>query len=120
MEAQKLFQLIPGLSHEEFEALRPLVKDLPEEQLTTFASLYNSKRRTPDTILIGGVLGLFLVAGVQRFMVNQIGMGILYLLTGGLCFIGTIYDLVNYRNLALEYNRSMAIESQRMTQAYNG
>jgi hypothetical protein len=37
-------------------------------------------------------------------------MGILYLLTGGLCLIGTIVDLINYKNLAFEYNQKVAQE----------
>ena len=37
-------------------------------------------------------------------------MGILYLLTGGLCFIGTIIDLVNYQKMAFESNRKVADE----------
>jgi len=41
-------------------------------------------------------------------MINQIGMGILYFLTGGLCVIGTIIDLVNHRKLAFEYNSVVA------------
>jgi len=53
-------------------------------------------------------------AGIQRFMVGQIGMGILYFFTGGLCFIGTIVDLVNHKSLANDYNRQMAYESYQM------
>lgn len=36
-------------------------------------------------------LGIF---GVHKFMNKQIGMGILYLCTGGLCGIGWIYDII--------------------------
>ena len=120
MENQKLFSLIPGLSQEEYQGIKPLTENLSDEELHTFTSLYNSKRRTPDTILIGSVLGFVLVAGIQRFMVNQIGMGLLYLFTGGLCFIGTIYDLVTYRTINQEYNQSVAIEARNMTRAYSG
>jgi TM2 domain-containing membrane protein YozV len=41
-------------------------------------------------------------------MIGQVGMGILYLLTGGLCFIGTIIDLVNYKKLTFEFNQQAA------------
>ena len=44
-------------------------------------------------------------------MIGQIGMGLLYLFTGGLCLIGTIIDLINYQDLAFEYNRKMILES---------
>ena len=54
------------------------------------------------------LLGLLGIAGIQRFILDQIGMGILYFLTAGLCLLGTIIDLVNYRKLAFEYNSRQA------------
>ncbi|MDB5115968.1 MAG: hypothetical protein JWQ79_1460, partial [Mucilaginibacter sp.] len=55
----------------------------------------------------------------QRFIVGQIGMGILYLFTIGLCFIGSIMDLVNHKTLALEYNQKMAFESFNLAKMSN-
>ena len=41
------------------------------------------------------ILALFFgVFGIHKFYVGKIGMGILYLLTGGLFYIGVIVDLV--------------------------
>jgi hypothetical protein len=37
-------------------------------------------------------------------------MGILYFFTAGLCFIGTIVDLINHKQIALEYNIKIANE----------
>jgi len=37
-------------------------------------------------------------------------MGFLYLFTGGVCVIGTIIDIVNYKSLAYRYNRQQADE----------
>lgn len=105
--------LIPGLDMDELSYLQSLTKDLTPEQLKTFAMLYNTERRKPDHILVGGLLGLFAVAGVQRFMVNQIGMGLVYFFTAGLCFIGTIIDLVNYKKLAFEFNQQVATKVMR-------
>ncbi|MBZ0243813.1 MAG: NINE protein, partial [Bacteroidales bacterium] len=56
------------------------------------------------------LLGFVGFAGVHRFILNQIGMGILYFFTAGLCLIGTIVDLVNYQNLTFTYNRQIASE----------
>jgi len=60
------------------------------------------------------LLGLLGVAGVQRFIIGHIGMGILYFFTAGLCFIGTIVDAVNHKELALEFNAKMITETLAM------
>ena len=65
-------------------------------------------------ILLATIIGFVIVAGIQRFLVGQIGMGLLYLFTAGLCFIGTIIDLINYQDLTFEYNRKMAVEAAAM------
>jgi len=51
-----------------------------------------------DTTLILAILGVFGVAGIHRFYVGKIGTGILWLLTGGLLYIGTIVDIVKIAN----------------------
>ncbi|MBK7029964.1 MAG: TM2 domain-containing protein [Bacteroidales bacterium] len=61
-------------------------------------------------VLLTALIGFLGIAGVHRFMLNQIGMGILYVFTGGLCFIGTIIDLINHRQLAMDYNIQVANE----------
>ncbi len=61
----------------------------------------------------------FPVPGLQRFNLGQIGMGILYFFTAGVCFIGTIVEIVNYRTLALEYNQKMAYESYHIAKMSN-
>lgn len=113
-----LINLIPALEGEELVYLQALTKDLNAEQLQMFIMVYNGKRRKADQILLGCVLGFVLVAGVQRFMLGQIGMGLLYLFTGGLCFIGTIMDTVNHKRLTFEYNQDMARESMAMVYSY--
>jgi len=109
----RLIQLIPGVEANELMFLESMTKDLSDEQLQTFAILYNNERKKPDMILIGGIIGLLGIGGVQRFMIGQIGMGILYLLTAGLCYIGTIIDLVNYKKLTFEFNRELAAKIVR-------
>lgn len=113
-----LITLIAAIEPDELAFLQGLTNDLSEEKLRTFIMLYNSKRKKADTILIGCIVGFLGVSGVQRFMVGQIGMGILYLFTGGLCLIGTIVDIINHKKLAFEYNQQMAIESLGMAQAF--
>lgn len=111
---QNLITMIPAVEADELAYLQALTKDLSEDKLKLFISIYNGKRKKAETILICCVLGFVCAAGIQRFVVGQIGMGILYLFTGGLCLIGTIVDLVNHKQLAFEFNQKMAIESIAM------
>ena len=106
-----LFQFLPELQGREMLFVQGLTKDYTEAQLMNFANVYRSRRRDPQIILLTTLLGFVAVAGVQRFLINQIGMGILYLFTGGLCLIGTIIDLINYQDLAFEYNMHQANEA---------
>ncbi|MCP4550604.1 MAG: TM2 domain-containing protein [Bacteroidetes bacterium] len=105
-----ILTFMPELMGQELQYVQSLTKDLKEDQLLNFANIYRARRRDPQLILLTTLLGFMVLAGVQRFLVGQIGMGILYLFTGGLCLIGTIVDLINYQDLAFEYNRRMATE----------
>ena len=73
-----------------------------------FANIYRTRRKDPQTILLVTLVGFLGISGIQRFLTDQIGLGILYLLTGGICMIGTIIDLVNYKKIAFEYNQKQA------------
>lgn len=54
-----------------------------------------SEQKSEKTKLVAGLLCFFLgVLGVHRFYTGHIGMGILYLLTGGLLGIGALVDLI--------------------------
>jgi TM2 domain-containing membrane protein YozV len=103
-----IFQLLPSLEGEEMSYVQSLINDMTDPQAQQFAMAYSARRKDPTTILILALVGFVGFAGLHRFMINQIGMGILYFLTGGLCVIGTIIDLVNHRKLAFEYNSVVA------------
>jgi TM2 domain-containing membrane protein YozV len=105
-----LYQLMPELDIQEMTFIEAIVKNYDEKQLLNFVNFYRSRRRDPQIILLSGLAGFLGVAGVQRFLTDQIGMGILYFFTAGLCFIGTIVDLINHKQLALEYNMKKANE----------
>ncbi|MCX6207770.1 MAG: TM2 domain-containing protein [Bacteroidetes bacterium] len=114
-----LMNLIPALEGEELIFLQSITLELNQDKLQNFVAIYNGKRRKTDQVLLGCILGFFGVAGVQRFMVGQNGMGILYLFTGGLCFIGTIVDIINHKQLTFEYNQQMARETMAMIYSFN-
>lgn len=105
-----IYTYLPELEGEEMMFVSNLVSGFDEQQLMQFANVYRSRRKDPMLILLTALIGFLGIAGVHRFILNQIGMGILYLLTAGLCFIGTIIDLINHKRLAFEYNSSVARE----------
>ncbi len=105
-----ILQFMPELTGFELQHVQSITSDFDEAKLLNFANIYRARRKDPQIILLTTLLGFVVVAGVQRFLLGQIGMGILYLLTGGLCLIGTIVDLINYQDLAFQYNQRVANE----------
>lgn len=99
-----IVNLMPDLEPDEMAYVQNIVQDMTDGQVQQFASIYRSRRKEPLLVLATALVGFFGVAGIHRFLLGKIGMGILYLLTGGLCFIGTIIDLINYKRMAFEYN----------------
>ncbi len=103
-----LLLLMPNLEAEELYYVEGLVREFSDVQLNQFATLYNAKRKDPQTILLLTLIGFLGVNGVHRFILDQVGMGILYIFTGGLCLIGTIVDLINHKKLTLEFNQKVS------------
>lgn len=110
-----VFDVLPELMGDEQAYISTVLKDMEDDKARQFANAYRARRRDPQTIILVSLIGFLGIAGVQRFLVDQIGMGILYLLTGGLCFIGTIIDMVNYKKIAFEYN---VIQAQQIAQVF--
>src|SRR5690242_6660422 len=98
----KVIDVLPELTGEEMVYVQNLINAFDDEKARSFASVYRTRRKDPQIILITCLLGFICVAGIHRILLGQIGMGILYIFTGGLCLIGTIVDLVNYQKLAFE------------------
>lgn len=111
---QRILQNLPEAEPDEALFLDSLLKGKTDEDLKNFIYAYRTKRKDSQTILFTALLGFVLAAGIHRFLLNQIGMGILYLFTGGLCGIGTIIDLINHKTLTLEYNKLAAEELHSM------
>ncbi len=101
---------LPEIEGDESLYIGKIFSDFSDEQAAKFASVYRARRKDPQTIMITCILGFLGFAGIHRLLLNQIGMGILYLFTAGLCMIGTIVDLVNYKDMAFQYNREIAKE----------
>ncbi len=102
--------LLPELQGEELNYIQHVMKDMSNESANTFANVYRARRKNPQEILLFTIAGFLGIAGIQRIVLNQVGMGVLYFFTLGLCYIGTIIDLINYQKLTFEYNQKIADE----------
>jgi TM2 domain-containing membrane protein YozV len=109
-----VYELMPEIMGEEQMYISSIIKNLDDQKAQSFANIYRSRRKDPQVILLVTLVGFLGIAGIQRFLTDQIGLGILYLLTGGICMIGTIIDLVNYKKIAFEYNQKQAAQIMMM------
>ena len=114
-----VLQLMPSLEGDEMAYVQELIKDMDEKEAQQFAMACMARRKDPTNLLIFAVVGLLGIAGIQRFVINQVGMGILFLFTGGLCMIGTIIDVINHKKLAFEYNSKQAQQVAGMMKSFS-
>lgn len=117
---QNPYMAFPGITPEEMGFLQQATADLDENQKKYFYMAYSDKRKNPQDILLFTLLAFVGVAGIQRFIVDEVGMGLLYLFTWGFCGIGTIVDLVNHKAIANDFNRRMAYESFQIAKMSTG
>ena len=113
----RVIDVLPEISGEEMLYVQSLIKGMDDEKARTFASVYRTRRKDPQVILITALLGFVGISGVHRFLVGQIGMGLVYLFTAGLCLVGTIVDLVNHQKLAFDFNQKTANEVLMMVRS---
>jgi TM2 domain-containing membrane protein YozV len=109
-----LLQYLYDITPEELITINSRTQGFSADELTHFCIIYRSKRKDPQTILLLCLLGLVCVSGIHRIVIGQVGMGILYFFTAGLCLVGTIVDAINHKDLALEYNGRMIAETLSM------
>jgi TM2 domain-containing membrane protein YozV len=110
----KVIKYLPELEGDEQLFVAQLYHDLSDEQAEQFSHVYRQRRKDSTTTLLMAVLGFISVAGIHRFYLGQIGMGLAYFFTAGFCLIGTIVDLVNYRSLTETFNEKQALEVAAM------
>lgn len=109
-----VLQLIPDAEPDEMMYLHMLMEPMNDAQAGMFAAIYRSRRKEPTMILLLTLVGFLGIAGINRFVLGQTGMGVVYFLTYGFCSIGTIIDLVNHKKLTSEYNQKQAFEVANM------
>jgi TM2 domain-containing membrane protein YozV len=105
-----VLNFMPELEPDEMAFVQSVMQNMNDAQAQQFTNIYRSRRKDPMLILITAAIGFFGAAGIHRFITGDIGMGVVYLLTAGFCFIGTIVDVINYKRITFKYN---AKEAQR-------
>ncbi|MDX1429109.1 MAG: TM2 domain-containing protein [Rhodothermales bacterium] len=105
---KRTLEIMPEIEDEELLHVSSLLKSMTEDQAKQFALVYKKRRKDPGVALILAAVGFLGFNGIHRLYLDQIGMGVLYLFTFGLCLIGTIVDMFNHQSLALEYNKRRA------------
>ena len=116
-----VLRYLPELEGDEQIEVARLLNDMSDAQAEHFARIYRSRRRDPVHILLLAAVGFIGAAGLQRLYMKEFALGLVYLFTGGLCLIGTIYDLLKYRDLAFRYNRDVALEvAETVRSVYDG
>jgi TM2 domain-containing membrane protein YozV len=109
-----MMMTIPDLQPEELAVLNELMQGLDERQKEQLIMFYRTKRKDKQTMILLAAIGFLGVAGVHRFIIGDIALGILYILTLGFCFIGTIIDIVNIGQMTNDFNRKQAVESANL------
>lgn len=99
-------QNLKNFSPTQISDIKSKLMSLPDDKSTVIMSL---EFRDPTTILL---LSLFFGGwGVDRFLLGNVGIGILKLLTGGCCGILWLVDLINYKKMTQGYNYKKFIEA---------
>jgi TM2 domain-containing membrane protein YozV len=101
-------KFLSKLDVEERHFVESLVNDLTPEQQDQFVKAYRKRRKSPGTILFTALLGFIGLAGIDRFLVGQKILGLVYFFTLGFYSLGTIFDCLTYKKIARKYNTEQA------------
>lgn len=110
----RIFTYIHDIDENEYYFLSQMTNNFDDSMFQQFMSVYTARRKQSIFVLLLTLIGFFGFAGMQRFYLEHVGFGVLYLLTCGLCFIGTIVDAINYKKLTSEANLKIAQETYNM------
>jgi TM2 domain-containing membrane protein YozV len=99
---------LPELDEPEQSFIAQLTARMSDRNVQQFAIAYRTRRKDPQTVLLLAAIGMVSIPGLHRFALGEVGIGLLYLFTGGLLLIGTIVDMVKHKELAFSYNRQVA------------
>lgn len=101
---QRFLPLFPNIPLDDHVLLMPFLERLTEQQAKDFLRMYNENRLDAQTYILLGLFGFLGFHGVQRFYIGDWGLGIAHVLTCGLFFVGTIYDMATGKQKIREIN----------------
>lgn len=110
----KVIRYLPEITDDEQLHIAQLLTGMTEEQAEQFARVYRTRRKDPTVTLLTALLVFIGFGGINRFYLGQIGMGLLYFLTLGVCVIGSVVDMFNHKKLTARYNIEQAEEVAMM------
>ena len=105
---QLVIYYLPELDEPERSFIERLTTGMSHENVQQFAAAYRQVRKDPQTLRLMAVIGIVAIPGLHRFWLGEMGLGVLYLFTGGLLWIGTVIDIFKFKELALGYNQQLA------------
>lgn len=103
MEENKVIQFLL-MNRDKFPAERvPMIKDmLFKADENRFLMIASTEYKDTTTMLL---ISIFIgELGIDRFLLEDVGLGVLKLLTFGGCGIWWIIDLINIQRMTREYN----------------
>lgn len=93
--------------------LNQIISELPNLSEAQFQALLSQDFKDPTMMLIISLLGGLL--GIDRFILNDTGLGVLKLLTCGGFYIWMIIDWFIIQDRAKEYNYNLLIQTVNST-----
>jgi TM2 domain-containing membrane protein YozV len=87
--------------------LEELKRGLTDSERMELDMQIRTQLKDTGTMAAIACLGFIGIAGIHRFMMGKIATGIVWLVTVGICWIGTIIDLINMGSMVREYNHQV-------------
>ena len=84
---------LPELDEPQRSFLARLTATMSGADVQQFAFAYRRARKDPQMVLLMAAIGMAGVPGLHRFALGEVGIGLLYLFTGGLLLISTMEEI---------------------------
>lgn len=68
------------------------------------------REKSSSTAYLWWLGSLVLINGLHKFYLNKPVWGVVYLLTGGLFYLGTVYDLFTLNSQVEDYNNKLELD----------